>query len=604
MYWALRRGSSDQRDKLNEVKTVLKDWITNDQIINAITAADMKSMRKRDNPLAKFEQNRVMRIIAEMVETAGEWVALIEEADDSGRNWKHEHIERLASELKKYIPPAISELKREAKNGQIKQRIGLNFVRENLQLLLQFITEPVHNFTKKENWYFRMAEDNMRYCDNIEEVLAKRLFWFPKLALLDNGLPTQGDLEILSRQKMTPNSKWFELQESTYRDWLSKQDQRFLGLISMGLTADEDTKDSLRTMAAKELKGSQDALRLRIQDTTGNIEKALFNGVISENERVGFVSTVESIEAFATLNFAKEISKLKRVDEELNRATAIMIAHLTELWNDLSPQLGKIATPERAERFRALVNLALAGKDTRVVDEYLAKIREHLTENKELKLVEKDTVVRDYLMEFSKFRGVLNHGGNKKFSDALDAVRQGKQWTTLNYGQIPEKQLKQTEDAFNAWRNLRLQKKKLFRKSIKELFTFLGFTVLETTGCGSLEPNSSGYHHLRLKMDASDQARPFPQFGSLAQPTFDVLMVWERPGADNIGSAIYEAKLKGQSSILLYFGRIGLTARQRITRMTRKRRMALAILDETLFLYLTGERDARLRAFLRCAVPY
>ena len=105
-------------------------------------------------------------------------------------------------------------------------------------------------------------------------------------------------------------------------------------------------------------------------------------------------------------------------------------------------------------------------------------------------------------------------------------------------------------------------------------------------------------------MSASDLVvRPIPQFGSLADGRYDVVCLWERRGADTMSAALRDLGLDTQSVIVFYLGR--LTTRQRLdaTRNASRRERALALLDETLLVFLSGERDERLPIFLRCALP-
>ena len=119
--------------------------------------------------------------------------------------------------------------------------------------------------------------------------------------------------------------------------------------------------------------------------------------------------------------------------------------------------------------------------------------------------------------------------------------------------------------------------------SLVVLLEFLGFTVAESVGQKLRRKDERGHIHLSLKMTASDQARPFPQFGSMP-PSFNIVLVWERSGADNLGTAIKEAKLGAESTIVLYFGRIqSEVTRREITRMSRRSKLSLAVLDEALF---------------------
>jgi len=98
-------------------------------------------------------------------------------------------------------------------------------------------------------------------------------------------------------------------------------------------------------------------------------------------------------------------------------------------------------------------------------------------------------------------------------------------------------------------------------------------------------------------MSASDLAKPFPQFGSQAQGRYDAIGLWERPGADTIAARLRELQLNVHSVLVFFLGRLTVRQRHDVTRMSRERELTLAVLDETLLLFLAQERDARLPVF-------
>src|SRR5262249_53238838 len=112
--------------------------------------------------------------------------------------------------------------------------------------------------------------------------------------------------------------------------------------------------------------------------------------------------------------------------------------------------------------------------------------------------------------------------------------------------------------------------------------------------------------YARATMSDGELAKPIPQFGSQTQGRYDVLCLWERPGADTIAARLRELRLDVRSILVLYLGRLTERQRRDVTRMSREQDLALALLDETLLLFLAGERDARFRlpVFLRCALPF
>jgi len=56
--------------------------------------------------------------------------------------------------------------------------------------------------------------------------------------------------------------------------------------------------------------------------------------------------------------------------------------------------------------------------------------------------------------------------------------------------------------------------------------------------------------------------------------------------------------------ILFYFGRLVGRPRDELLRLTRRRKLALLVLDEILFLFLAREYDVRLSSFFQCALPF
>ncbi len=592
--YALHQIVGNRRDSVGNVKETLTAFSTVEKIFGVVQDLDLRLMRKKDKPLPAHLKERITRMVAEIVEAAQEWVDLVEHSDKESNDWKQAQISRLVHDLQIYSKPCLDELEAAGQTAG-KESVAYGFIFQNIKLLLQYIRGARRDSGVETHWIFQDSE-------TIEQVLAKRLLIHPELELGDNGLPTDNDLAKMNNL-LGPQPQWQRLSKEIYRAWLDKQDYRFLDLVLRGIDAETKVEEELRERAARLRQGSRDNLEEYIRRTSINIEATLVNVGLSEEQRNELVSLTESLDSTSILNFAPALTLLQQINRELEAETERRVQHQTEIWQEFSSRLGEIATAKEADLLRDLIKQAIDKGDTRVVDEYLTRVRDHLERRERLSLTTEQASVRNYLSDFSKFRHVLPKGKGGSFGVAEQAVRQEKNWASLQYAGISPKQLQLTKRAMTAWRNLSRRYRGSLARSVTDLFTFLGFTITDPIADVSF-PGPAGHLHLAIKMTASDQARPFPQFGSRAEPTFDVLMVWERPRADNLGTAISEAKLGVESTIVLYFGRIGDSVRQDMARMTRRRNLAIAILDETLFLFLTGERDAHLRAFLRCSVPY
>jgi len=589
---ALHQAASDRREEMESLKEVLGTWSTDQIITERIKGIDTKLLRKKDKPLADYELERLKRIVSEVVDAAQEWLAVAEHGASERLDWKQQQVRQLTQSFSAYLEPCLKELE-EARKKPGLERFAYDYILENLKLLDSYMKGTGVSGGSMIDWTLQTSV-------NIEQVLAKRLLRCPELELDDEGFPTGDDLFNLS-ECLKPDPEWKCLTREQFSAWLAKEDYRFLDSIVQALDDDENVKQALIDEAVRTLQGSRDALDDAIGKTSVRIESTLINVGLSDDRLNDFRTRVEGIDSANTVNFLPAFNRLRSVEQELDEEKELRIQYQEDIWKELSPRLEDISPTEEAEQFRTLVQRAMEVGDTRVVDEYIAHARHCLERGQQLVLATQKEPERDYLREFGEFRHVLSRVSKGRLTDAMTSAGSGKTWAGLQYGNIPTKQRDLIRKAFDAWRSLGRQRD--LPQSITDLFSFLGFTILEPVEDKLKRPEHGGHIRLSLQMDASDQARPFPQFGSL-RAVYDILIVWERPGADNLGTAVKEAKLGAQSTIVLYFGRISDSTRREMTRMTRRLNLPLAVLDETLFFFLTGERDARLRAFLRCAVPY
>ncbi len=596
LYVTLEKVMADQRDAVVTIMEDLGKWRTNSDVVEKLEQIDLRVLRRRDHALQGYEKERLIRALDEVLSAADRWVNLVQNSDADKDNWKHKRVNQLTRVLKKQIPLCFPELEQYGQKADLKERLAAEFIGENLKLLFDYVSSN----GQIEPFHFPL---HLQQTGDLEQILAGRLFWLPELELLDTGLPTAQDLQRLAGIAWEIKKDWLIPTESLYMKWEEKQDYRFLEQIALGVQGCEEQRQNLSARSKKLLQGSRDALKEQMHLVASNVERALVNGVISEEQRVDLASQIESIDEPTALNITAEFRKLEKIKRNLEEETERRLAHQRDIWLGLSQRLGEIASDEDGQRFRELVETALNDRATRVVDEYIAKVRAHLERNELFVLTESEEQSRNYLAEFSQFRLAVNRGKNKAFSDAEVAAKNGRTWVTNHYANIPERQLEQALTAFRSWRQLNTRRGKP-GQNLLQLFTFLGFSFRGELPEIKYPREQTRSLLVTLPMEASDQARPFPHFGSMAQMLFHVLLVWERPGAHNIVTEINDARLSSGSTIMLYFGRISETMRRQLTRITRKNDMRLIVLDEALFLYLTGQRDARLKALLRCAVPY
>jgi len=96
---------------------------------------------------------------------------------------------------------------------------------------------------------------------------------------------------------------------------------------------------------------------------------------------------------------------------------------------------------------------------------------------------------------------------------------------------------------------------------------------------------------------------PVPQYGSMAGGLYRLLLIWHRPTEDELVNEIGETSA-GAPVIVFYFGRLTERRRRDLAGLCRRRRRTFVLLDDTLLVFLCGEKQSRLPAFWACTLPF
>jgi hypothetical protein len=161
------------------------------------------------------------------------------------------------------------------------------------------------------------------------------------------------------------------------------------------------------------------------------------------------------------------------------------------------------------------------------------------------------------------------------------------------------KKRKEISDGLQAWLRLK-NKENAFEDAITELFKYFGFAVEEKSPVTS-ERSAQSWRACRVRMNDGGMS-PVPQFGSACESEYRVLCAWERPGVDAISGIFHQ--LSREPTILLYLGRLADPQRLSLRNGARQQDNAVICIDETVVVFLAGERDLRLRALFDCTLPY
>jgi len=600
----------DERGKAEAVRELVNQWSARDYVMSRINDIDQRLVGWKARQIDGAAREHLCRDIDQACTIARHWCDLIKREQELATrgDWLSQQAMRLRANVLASLPAveaALAETSSAA--GQPLLKAAARLLQRALWELRQLLNLPAPEAPAElackpsHAWPYTPS-------DSLYSALARRLLALPEIDLGDDGLPSPEGLAQIAPTLRDASAAGRSL-ESAFGLWLEKQDYRFAEAILGILEKGTDTT-VLRRRYCDTLAGSVAALREDKERTVSEVEQCLLDGVISEEERAEHLHVIETIHEDEVRDFGPRHEQLHQVRQRLAKARENRLRQAQARWEGLSERLDKSGTPrEVREQIRGTVEASLARGDTRVVDEYLAQIEEDLDAGREPSA---DVAVpRQARYPLEEFMGAIegieswlesSHG----LTRVAATIRQGRPKGPLSRV-LPAPRLREAADAIEAWGQLKhedLPENQLLH-NVRVVLRYLGFGFSTDVHAPLVvHYRGSGCAHVEATMSALGSARPVPQFGSAAQNHYDVVCLWERPSADTIAARLRELRLCSHTVLVFYLGRLTARERRDVTRVTRQGTLALTVLDETLLVFLAQERDARLPAFLRCALPF
>ncbi len=596
---------------LDSIKDFLGNWEHTNYVEREIDRIDSELDRQKNNVITGTARDQLLRYIYQTVQVIRKWHNLNEKYNqkDEKWNWHNKRVQEFCEDYKKMLPDVENELVELSKSsnpdGIIAAAGCLYKTFEKIGWYIgikERISEPAELLSP--SWWVRDT-------NNLQEVLGRRLLWLPEIEHEDNGLISGDEYDKVLEKFLNHDILYRSIKE-LFGMWVEKQDYRFISLLIQA-SGDGDESESFNKLYLDTLEGSKAALRVKIQESQSVIEQAIINGIISDEQRDENAELISLILPDNSLNFNKHFKQLDSIQNDLERALEKRLNVLNQRWEELKPQLNKDSRFDTEERNKteAFINNEFKNKNTRVIEECLAKLYENIERGGHFILADFEkpsskTIYREY----NKARKRISDNINT-FDPTLNRLKQAiekqRTWSIIKFGEMPKSHLQQAGEALNTWSKLMRSKSSLddskFNEMLRDILTFIGFVFDKSKNYTENIRNEGNWRLDRVNMSSSDFSRPFPQLGSMTNGIYDVVCIWEKPGADSIGGLLHDSHLDARNLIILYFGRMTDYQRTQLLKMTRKRRMIAAVLDELLLVYLTGIRDERLKTFFHCSLP-
>lgn len=600
------------RADVSAVRQQLSSWQDRGAVAQRIDDAFREVVRATTRPLPTPMRQVLERNIAEAIELAQRWCTLVERDRRYAErgDWMAGRISELREKSAQAMPPtyrALADLSTSARE-QSTRAAARCLWRALVQLAdtLQIPQPGTPTPPSLRSWTW-LTEQSL----DLQTALARRLLWLPELALA-TGVDRDPDLEDVAlvgtalRTAYADQRSWLE----AFDGWLDKQDFRFCSLLEHALPEAERAPAGSRSQEM--LEGSRSTLREWIVKTENRIEQAVVDGILDDAGRAEHGEVVAKITPEGALHFGPEYAKLEGIRSQLDLARRQRTAVLGEEWNELAARM--VASPinqDQEQAIRHRVERALAVQDTRVVDELLAKLRSTLEGGSDSALQMPDGVVaRDTLADFLQQAQSIEQAIVEGKVDLQKVARDiEKQKTILGfpYAQLPRSSIEESVAAIQHW-NLLKQGQPSGQhvvRNVERLLIYLGFEVLPSGLFDEPVNRGPSWAHVRIQAAASsDSAKPIAQFGSRAPEYQDVICFWSRPIAETVSDSLQRLGITDQHALVFYLGRLTHHERTNLGRQFQARKTEIVVMDEIALLYLSRERDVRLRTLLRCALPY
>ena len=594
-----------QTDQVDQVQQHMNALIERKQIVERIHQIDQELTPARPSrPITGVPRDQLVRSVEEAVSLTRRWCSLVDQEKDTqdrGDWWDH-HVKDLHDRVQKVLPGVNAELNRMQMKGQPQEEVAMGRV---LQRAIGQVTgmlglEEQSDIENLEEWMKRES-------GSLEKALARRLLWTPEIPLDEDGRPERDYKANIAESLRQSLVEERSLREAcTLR--IESQDFRFNKVLLDALVDDED-RETIEDLNDDNLRDARAELAERVNGVKGAIEQRVVDGLLIEEERADLITELESAAIEEPLYFRPLFRCLECIEQKLNQKLEDRLQELANQWTDMRQDLSQSSQADQIDAVDAFIQRAFDQRDTRVVEEGLVHLREFVQGESEWRSEwftppDKNDIFKEFKEARSGIESGIKNLGN--VDQLADVITQGQAWEGIQFGALPLKRREEAAKALGSWHQLKRRRGQQAenRRHIQILLDYLGFHLSERKSAVSVKNYGQDWLHCQVDASASDLARPIPQLGSQANGCYNIICLWERPGADSIGAFLRELGLDTKTVIVFFLGRLTNRRRRDIAARARKRELALVVLDEILLVFLARSDDTRLPDFLRCSLPY
>ncbi len=593
--------AEDDQTKLDEVHKNLEQWQNRNYITSRIDEIDQELSGKKYRRIDGKVRNRIVQDVQDACGLARRWCECVErEQKIQGRKDPFsEMMNDVRSQLQEILPEVVQSLE-ELSSPTQPLPIGAAaqcLLRSAEQLQNMFTGQPQPQ-DRQQEWFTG--------ANSLSSALGRLLLWLPEISQEDDGQTAEASLHQVAPALCYAIAEGRSLQ-TAFNTWLDKQDYRRMETM---LDAFDESELSTKSQAYQEaLEESREGLRTAVSKAQAAIERAEVDGISAE-ERSEHEGVIEAMNPAETLYFPPKHDQLEQVERRLKESHRIRLEEVREAWEQLQPRLDELDGLDDIEGICTFVQSALGRQETLVVEECVAHLTGIVEGSGELdERLFSPPSRRDVLQDFLHAMPLLEDSLERMNLRGVSRnIKRGSSVAGIKFGETSSRRRDEAERAIEAWRSLKQRgvNGSSILESVVTLLRYLGFGLESDLPVHNVQQGAD-WVYIQAQMSASDLAKPIPQFGSQTHGRYDIVCVWERPGADTMSAWLRDLHLGAHNSVLVfYLGRLTDPQRRDFARRARdkEKELAIAVLDETLLVSLAQERDSRLPIFLRCTLPF
>lgn len=603
-------AQNDIKRKLR-MRELLTVWTNEDALNRRISEIDrtLRGNRPRIDfdPLRNIKE-RAARI-TELAQTWQRQVDLVEAIPQRG-TWTLEQIQRLCQAVESSSQAIFEEIAPYHQDtAQPKlQAATLAFARQ-FTFLLSLLNIPLNSwniFTDSPRW--NPATD---FDPSITQLMMGRLLWASPTPLPDDLAASNSNILLLAGRAVLNTYTSENITTDAVKRWIEAHDYRFVEQLLENVR-NTDIYAPLHTIYKESLEDDRYNLLKQHDALLEQIERAIVNGLISDNERAAYLADRDRITPEITLNIQLARKKIEEISNQLTTAQDNRSKTLWEKWvkdkltwkRNLGEDLNRwIVVEER-------INQAFQKQDTRAIEEYFDHLSSvDITTDEIMALFEnKLDATKTFEVFWKEYETFLQSLENFRGFTAT--------WLKAHSKDAARIRLERVEKVALVWNGLKgraartLSDADLLRE-IKTLCEFFEFEFTNTafqSPITLIHPGREGIH-LRADMRInSELVRPIAQLGSEVKGGYEVFGIWERPNADTLGSYLSDHNLDTTSILVFYFGRMSTGRRKQLMANAHNRNLPVIVVDEVMLAYVAVEylkqNQSPMRALMNYALPF